>query len=60
MSLKQYQVVVQFKLALYERHDQAQLTVKIQEALNKAVLNMCHDAYLPMIPSPTTTTLTEK
>jgi hypothetical protein len=60
MKLKEYEVSVQFKVALYDNHDQTLLTIKIQEVMSQAVLNVCKDAYPPMIPTHTYTTVTEK
>jgi hypothetical protein len=44
----------------HDNHDQTLLTIKIQEAMAQAVLNVCKDAYPPMIPTHTYTTVTEK
>jgi hypothetical protein len=60
MKLKEYEVSVQFKVALYDNHDQTQLVVKIKQAMNEAVLNMCHDSYPPMLSTHTSATVTEK
>lgn len=60
MKLKEYEVNVQFKVALYDNHDQTRIALNLQEAMSKAVFDVCKDSYPPMLPSQTSTTITEK
>ncbi len=60
MKLKEYEVNVRFKVALYDNHDQTRITVNLQEAMSKAVFDVCKEAYPPMLHSQTSTTVTEK
>ncbi len=60
MKLKEYEVNVSFKVALYDHHDHTRVTVNLQEAMSKAVFDVCKDAYPPMLHSQTSTTVTEK
>ncbi len=59
-KLKEYEVSVRFKVALYSEHDTSRVTIYIQETMSKAVHQMSKDAFPPMLSSQTSTTVTGK
>ena len=59
MELKEYEVNVWFKVAVYDQHDLTEITVKMQREMAAAVRNMGNDSYPRILPTNTSTTVTE-
>lgn len=60
MELKEYEVNVRFKVAVYDQHDLTEVTMKMQREMAEAVRKMGNDICPRILPTNTSTTVMEK
>ncbi len=58
MELKEYEVNVRFRVAVYDSHDLTDITMKMQREMSEAVRKLGNDICPRILPTNTSTTVT--